>query len=1477
MLNKPSFYSGLYLWLLGIVGAICGVLAVTVPLSLAQQLIFGAGVLVAVTILGRFRSQYVTVTICATAALVSTRYIFWRAFYTLEFHSLFEGLLGWGLFLTELYAWLILMLGFMQTAWPMTRKPVPIEGDETSWPIVDVFIPTYNEELEIVRRTVFAAQAMDYPKSRFNVFILDDGRRPKFRAFAKAAGCGYLTRKDNLHAKAGNLNAALGHTHGELIAVFDCDHVPTRGFLQMTVGWFLKDPRLALMQTPHHFYSPDPIQRNLHLGDQLPGESDLFYGTVQKGNDLWNAAFFCGSAAVIRRRALADIGNFARETVTEDAHTALRLQRNGWNTAYIDARLSAGLATERLALHVGQRIRWARGMTQILRIDNPLMGRGLNLQQRLCYLNAMLHFQFPLPRIVFLTSPLAYLLFGQNVIHASAIVIFAYALPHLFTTMSANGRLQGRNRGAFWGEIYEALIAFHLLKPTLLTLIDPKRGKFNVTAKGGTLDQSYFDITTLTPHLVVAALLTLGLVAGFTKLAFSNMFHEELSTLMLNTIWTVFSLFILTTAISVGREAKQARASIRIPLDKPATLYFDDGYVADGMIRDISFTGLSVEAPDGLVSEARKIVDIDIPGPHGAWCFPVETIASDANIVRMRFEPLNMDAERWLTSAMMGRADAWIGPDAEAAGKVKEQSSLVAGLKILGIATSVLFNLRQPRGKLRRQKSSIAAGSIGATTATAATYAAIVLLMIGSMLTAHPAHAADNLRPLDTGPLASDVDPRFSQLSHAEPDGGITVQKRYTLRDLRVNSEIRLAGAQGEIGIPFALRRDQIVTAASLTLTFAHSPSLLPDLSQLVVLINGEVVKTTALSRDNADETVVTIPVNPAILLPKNNQLNIRLIGHYTRDCEDPQNSALWANISNTRSWLDLTLQRVPSTPDLSSLPTPFFDRYSVDPLVLPFVFSGHLENGDLEAAASVSSWFGALASYRGYAFKPVFNELPVGDAIVFLVQGRPLAGLNLAINGPGLAIVPNPRSPSHFLLVIMGRTEPELKLAAAALVSGGRYGGVTASVDDVKVPVYAPYGAPRWIPTDRPVQLGELEDPLSLEGRGLPPGPLTARFRMAPDLFFWPGAGARLTTTYRYPMAAWLDHERSRLDLSLNGQFIQTLPMQTDDLISRLVDKGRSSSAVSTAHSILPDYALFGQNELSYFFDLHMADRGRCVGRLPNDVQVSIDPRSTIDLRGAYHATRLPNLALFAGAGFPFTRMPDLSDTEVIVSQNPTAPEVEAFLALMGRFGDATGAPVYRVTVTRSYQPDRDGIKHVLVIGPTSMTGVDALFEGAPVELRNGRLDLVEASLGAKAVNLLRGDHLDDPSSINESLVSSESFAGLVSFRSPDGKGTVLAVLAARPELLPGLVYSIQDRKLNSEIQGDLSILTDDGFESFKLANQYWYGNLPIWISIEYGFSQHPIVLSILVLFAAIIMGAVAHRILQSRQNKRLGAISEK
>lgn len=593
--------------------------------------------------------------------LLSTRYMYFRLTQTLHFNSEIETILGMGLFLAEVYVWVMLLLSYLQTVWPLKREIVPLPDDMTQWPTVDVYIPTYNEPLDVVRDTVLAAQCIDYPSDKMNIYLLDDGKRREFAVFAADVGVGYITRNDNNHAKAGNLNHAMKLTQGELITVFDCDHVATRIFLQATVGGFLKDPKLALVQTPHYFYSPDPFERNLSVGRNIPNEGSLFYGPIQQGNDNWNATFFCGSCAVIRRSALEEIGGFAVETVTEDAHTALKLQRRGWGSAFLDIPLAAGLATERLVLHVIQRTRWARGMTQIFRLDNPLFGRGLTIQQRLCYLSAMLYYQFALPRIAFLTAPLAYLLFNLNIIHSSASLVFAYALPHLFLAIYVNSRMNGRHRYSFWGEIYDLVLAFHIALPTVVTMFFPKRGKFNVTDKGALLDVGYFDFSVVRPHLIIALLLAAGVIAGIVRACAHDYFGVDPRVIALNVGWGLYSLIFLLAAIAVARETRQTRKTIRIDAEIPVLLHHASGVVSRSHTADLSMGGCRIVAPDDRHLD-DEIEEIELLLQSGAILIPVKTIATDEESIRLMFEDIPLARRRELVRVVLSRADAWIHP-----------------------------------------------------------------------------------------------------------------------------------------------------------------------------------------------------------------------------------------------------------------------------------------------------------------------------------------------------------------------------------------------------------------------------------------------------------------------------------------------------------------------------------------------------------------------------------------------------------------------------------------------------------------------------------------------------------------------------------------------------------------------------------------------------------------------------------------------
>lgn len=636
------------------------VLMVTVPLDVRQQLLFSAVVFGIALCLRNSTKTLVPLVLMGLSLLVSTRYMWWRLTETVGLGSFVDITLGLGLVAAELYAFVVLVLGYFQVARPLERRPVPLPEDQSLWPVVDVFIPTYNEPLSVVRTTVLAATVLDWPRDKLNIWVLDDGRREEFRKFCQEAGVGYLTRPDNRGAKAGNLNAALKQTSGEYVAIFDCDHMPTRSFLQMSMGWFLRDDKLAVVQTPHYFFSPDPFERNLGTFGKVPNEGELFYGLLQDGNDQWNASFFCGSCAVIRRAPLEEVGGVATETVTEDAHTALRLHRAGYNSAYIAIPQAAGLATESMSAHVGQRIRWARGMAQILRVDNPLLGKGLKLAQRICYTNAMLHFFYGLPRIIFLTAPLAFLFFGAHVIHASALMILAYALPHLAHAMLTNLRLQGKHRHLLWNEVYETALAWYILRPTTMAVLNPGLGKFNVTAKGGLVPRSYFDGQIARPYLLLLLLNVVGMCVGIARLLMTES-TGEVHTIWLNMGWTVYNMMILGAVIATCSEQRQVRRSHRVPLDVRAQLHLPGGAVLGCRTVNFSQGGMAIRLDEPRQLPPDLPVEIELAHRRRSGRLPaVVRDARGGNTIAIEFQELDLEQERWLVASTFARADMWV-------------------------------------------------------------------------------------------------------------------------------------------------------------------------------------------------------------------------------------------------------------------------------------------------------------------------------------------------------------------------------------------------------------------------------------------------------------------------------------------------------------------------------------------------------------------------------------------------------------------------------------------------------------------------------------------------------------------------------------------------------------------------------------------------------------------------------------------------
>jgi cellulose synthase (UDP-forming) len=565
------------------------------------------------------------------SVLTTLRYWYYRTNYTLNFDTRVDTVFCLLLLLAELYAIATLFLSYFQTLKIKERQPVDLSAiPKRQWYSVDIYIPTYNEDVEIVRKTALGALAIAYPVDKKRVYILDDGRAEKYRDRRQALremcdelGCTLLTRDNNDHAKAGNINTALKKTAGDLVLILDCDHIPTHRFLAETVGFFF-NPKVALVQTPHWFYNPDPFERNLLTRGRIPVGNELFYKVLQKGNDYWNAAFFCGSAAIIRRQYVLEIGGIATETVTEDCHTSLRLHSLGYETVYYDKIMVAGLAPEKFSAYVGQQVRWARGMAQILRLENPLFNRKLKLSlpQRICYFSATSHFFFGFPRLMYVLAPTLYLLLGINSVKGLGLETLFYALPHILLSMQANHIPYKHVRFSFWNEIYEFAMSFQAGIVTLLALVNPKLGSFNVTDKGLKVSERSFDFESVR-YLVILAIFT---AASLLMIPFWLVFSpQDTQAVLINSLWCLFNLMLLTAACLVAFEQPEQRYAHRMPRQLEAIVH-SGGDRWRGQAINVSESGCLVMLDQWPNSPDE--VRLELVGDYGA------RVLLDARVVR---------------------------------------------------------------------------------------------------------------------------------------------------------------------------------------------------------------------------------------------------------------------------------------------------------------------------------------------------------------------------------------------------------------------------------------------------------------------------------------------------------------------------------------------------------------------------------------------------------------------------------------------------------------------------------------------------------------------------------------------------------------------------------------------------------------------------------------------------------------------------
>jgi len=697
------------------------------------------------------------------------------------------------------------------------------------------------------------------------------------------------------------------------------------------------------------------------------------------------------------------------------------------------------------------------------------------------------------------------------------------------------------------------------------------------------------------------------------------------------------------------------------------------------------------------------------------------------------------------------------------------------------------------------------------------------------------------------------------------------------LSDLR-SKALHLEGAAAEAGIVFTTRQDDAFVAARISLVFSYSNAVARDEGVLQVFLNNEPIGSVTLGKASGPKARAEFTFTPA-LLSTDNRLHFRfaLKGQGAKACTLDRNRAVWVNIEPA-TFVYLSTTRLPIADDLAALPRPFADPKDPLPLNLPFVLPPDPEPGVMQAAGMVAGYFGLVAGNKGATFPVQYTGLPAGSAVVLVVGGNYPPGVAAVPGeGPRVAVVSNPSQVDSKLLLVIGDDAEQLQKAAGTLAtSTSRLSGGWSAANEPLPEPRRPYDAPKWIPSDRPVRLGELAGGGTINGRRLLDTPKVS-FRTAPDLFFGALSGGKMYVHIRRADDSWVDPGNSRVFVDLNQRTVGEIPLEPKlKVLSRLKEwlfPGKAEDRVSQV--LLPGFQLASQNQLDFLFELRAKADADCE-MLDWSDRTGIDPDSTIDLSRVAHFAAFPNLALFANAGFPFTRHADLATTAFVMPETSSPQEVQTLLNLLGMMADATGVPPTRYVVVDAAKVEQVADRDLIVIGlpsnqpllqrweaynsvritPTSVTAAPGLSflqrQFQPTDprapyYRGAAPELAKANLG-------------------------KPYGYLSSFWSPlDDSRLVVMVAGTQPASLVDLSSQLGDPEKATNIQGDFYYLSGSKGEFYTSGIRKFVGGLPIWWRIQWLAGSFELAAFICLVCVILILAVAIERFSANRANRLL------
>lgn len=528
-------------------------------------------------------------------------YLVWRFFFTIPFgYGIFSVTIGIALLVVEALGMVEAFIHYINMN--ASRKyEMPIVPEEL-YPDVDVFVATYSEEPELLKKTLNGCVHMEYPdKSKVHIYLCDDNRRPEMRALAAEMGVNYLDRPDNKGAKAGNLNNALLHSSSPYVVTFDADMIPQRRFLMKTIPYFIDAEmknegkkeedkiKLGFVQTPQNFHNPDLFQFNLFSEGRIPNEQDYFYKDIQVARTRTNSVIYGGSNTVLSREALMEVGGFYTKAITEDFATGILIEKKGYVSLALSEPLASGLSPTDLHSLIQQRVRWARGVISTGRKMHIYTCRELTFAQKMNYWASIWYWYAPLKRLIYYLAPVMYAVFGFIVFKCTLWEVLLFWLPMFVSSNISLRLLSGNIRTTKWTGIYETIVFPYMLIPILLETFGIKLHKFKVTDKSDNAGGKEHNYIYMIPFVIMAVLSVIGIINCLRVIFDSSSFGPivVLFWLILNLYYIIMSLMFIDGRVLY-------RHSDRMQFVNPCKALIE-GKVREGYTKDISEGGVAIE------------------------------------------------------------------------------------------------------------------------------------------------------------------------------------------------------------------------------------------------------------------------------------------------------------------------------------------------------------------------------------------------------------------------------------------------------------------------------------------------------------------------------------------------------------------------------------------------------------------------------------------------------------------------------------------------------------------------------------------------------------------------------------------------------------------------------------------------------------------------------------------------------------------